>query len=51
MPKGLTDLQVKIGADSSGLEAVLKKAKNEIDKSFSTRPLDTFGDGVDGVTG
>lgn len=51
MPKGLTDLQVKIGADSSGLEAALKKAKNEIDKSFSTRPLDTFGDGVDGVTG
>lgn len=51
MAKRLTDLQVKIGADSSGLEAALKKAKNEIDKSFSTRPLDTFGDGVDGVTG
>lgn len=51
MAKRLTDLQVKIGADSSGLEAALKKAKNEIDKSFSTRPLDIFGDGVDGVTG
>lgn len=51
MAKRLTDLQVKIGADGSGLEAALKKAKNEIDKSFSTRPLDTFGDGVDGVTG
>lgn len=50
MAKRLTDLQVKIGADGSGLEAALKKAKNEIDKSFSTRPLDTFGDGVDGVT-
>ena len=29
MAKRLTDLQVKIGADGSGLEAALKKAKNE----------------------
>lgn len=30
MPKGLTDLQVKIGADSSGLEAVLKRQRMKL---------------------
>lgn len=30
MAKRLTDLQVKIGADSSGLEAALKKAKMKL---------------------
>lgn len=30
MAKRLTDLQVKIGADGSGLEAALKKAKMKL---------------------
>lgn len=46
----IADLQVKIGADGSGLSKQLNKSKQEINQTFNTNPVDVFANSVDGVT-
>lgn len=47
----IADLLIKIGADSSNLSSELGKSKQEIQKTFSTNPVDEFSGSVDTVTG
>lgn len=45
------DLMLKIGADSSGLSKELKKAKGDINSTFSTSPITGFTDALTGTSG
>lgn len=47
----VADLLIKLGADSSGLSSELNKSQQEIQKTFSTNPVDEFSGSVDTVTG
>jgi hypothetical protein len=47
----IADLQVKIGADGSGLSKELDKSQQSISKAFNTHPIDTFSNSIEGVTG
>jgi len=48
----ISDLLIKIGADSSGLQNELKKSKDSINKAFGdTSNVDAFGNAVDSLTG
>lgn len=46
----IADLLIKIGADSSGLNSELNKAKGQIDKTFSTNPIDGFKNALEGTS-
>ena len=43
----ISNLMVKIGADSSGLKKGLKDAQNQIKKSFDTTHIENFGSSVE----
>ena len=47
----VADLLIKIGADGSGLSSELGKTKQEIQKTFSTNPINEFSGSVDTATG
>lgn len=47
----VADLLIKIGADGSGLSSELGKIKQEIQKTFSTNPINEFSGSVDTATG
>ena len=47
----VADLLIKIGADGSGLSSELGKAKQEIQKTFSSNPIHEFSGSVDTATG
>lgn len=47
----ISEMVIKIGADASGLSAGLKKAQQDIDKTFSVNPVNEFSDALTGTTG
>lgn len=47
----VADLLIKIGADGSGLSSELGKTKQEIQKTFSSNPINEFSGSVDTATG
>lgn len=47
----VADLLIKIGADGSGLSSELNKSKQEIQKTFSTNPVNEFSGSIDTATG
>lgn len=47
----VADLLIKIGADGSGLSSELNKSKQEIQKTFSTNPINEFSGSIDTATG
>lgn len=42
----ISELQVKIGADASGLSSSLNKAKGDIDKAFSVNPVNEMNQAI-----
>lgn len=51
MSTTIADLQVKIGADGSGLKQELSKTQQEVNKAFSINPINAFSNSIDGVSG
>lgn len=47
----VADLQVKIGADGSGLAKELTKTQEAVQKAFSVSPINSFSSAVDGAAG
>lgn len=47
----LSEMVIKIGADASGLSTGLKKAQQDIEKTFSVNPVNEFSDALTGTTG
>lgn len=47
----VADLQVKIGADGSGLTKELTKTQEAVQKAFSVSPINSFSSAVDGAAG
>ena len=47
----VADLQVKIGADGSGLTKELTKTQEAVQKAFSVSPITSFSSAVDGAAG
>lgn len=51
MGRTVTELEVKIGADSKGLQQELKKTEGYINRGFSPRPITAFTDAVGAADG
>lgn len=47
----ISELQIKIGADSSGLSSSLNKAKGDIDKTFAVNPITEMNTAVNNLNG
>ena len=51
MGRTVTELEVKIGADSKGLQQELKKTEGYINRGFSPRPITALTDAVGAADG
>lgn len=46
----VSEMMIKIGADSSGLSSELKKTQSEVNKAFSPSPVSDFSGAITGAT-